>query len=229
MRSSYFAIASALLLLSDFVHAAQLFRFQLLPGKSALSYVVGSGEESLVLRAQVSGSVEFQLLDDRSVISTAFDLRIEGPIRDMDGSLVIDVPFKVGDKLADYLDVDFTSAAGLGSLPRAFGNQPVGSPAAYVGPDVTRDGWLTDLGQSFYTVHAVNANLSWFTLSSTARAPLPGTFSVSPISEAVLRDGEIQTPSFLVIPNIRLVPEPAVGMLLCVALLTALKTVRREL
>jgi hypothetical protein len=202
-------------------HAAQTFAYRLLPGQSTLRYATLVGDEHREIYGSVSGTFSFVLNADDTITASTFDLTIEGPFYDGTLEAPDSIPFAAGDKLADYLSVDFASALGLTFTLPQFNGQP-GPPYAVVGPDAHTDGESVFLGTSYYNIRTLDRDPTEFILEATARDGIEGSFQIFPqtfVTEEVATNtnglgGILVIPRLVVVPNVALIPEPTSAVLL---------------
>jgi hypothetical protein len=222
MRSIVFALVASLgafALTPRSASAAETFTYRLLPGKNTLVYTLFSDEGNRQLLSGVSGSFEFVLHDDNTIATTAFDLTIEGPILDDVLAPVDDAPFAAGDKLADYLTVDFSATSGFTfGAPTLSGAPP--QQQAWVGPEAVREEGGISLGFSYYHLGPLELARNVFTLEGQARPELGGSFRIitadvsgpppiGPIDHELFGPIYVQPSIALLGPNVERVPEPA--------------------
>lgn len=198
--------------------AAETYAYRLIPENTHLIYTQRVDAGYIQILASVSGRIGFEVHDDGTIATSAFDLTIEGPLTDVLRQPVDDAFFAPGDKLADYLTIDFAQAAGV-APPRRFWNGAIMSTAAYVGPDVSVDGGSVELGDAFYTVDGLEYDPTWLTVQAPALPQFGGWFSVQSHTEPASSGGEVQAPGISMIPNLQRVPEPRAAAQLAVALL----------
>lgn len=232
MKSVVCAVAASLvgLVLSPrLAPAAETFTYRLLPGKNLLLHTILADEGNRELYASVGGLFQFTLHDDNSITTTAFDLTIEGPILDDLLAPVDEAPFAAGDKLADYLLVDFAATSGFAYEAPPHNGAPA-QKQAWVGPEVAREGGAISAGLSHYHLGPLEHARNVFSLDALARPELGGSFRImtSDVTTTTLPGQPIDPgdffaihlPSFLVLlgPNVERVPEPAAATLLMVGI-----------
>lgn len=228
MKPVVVALAASLVALtcsSRFAPAAETFTYRLLPGKNTLVHTILSDEGNRQIIAGVGGSFEFVLHDDDSITTTGFDLTIEGPFHDDVLAPVEDAPFAAGDKLADYLAVDFAATSGFGYRPPSLGGAPT-QQKAWVGPDAERDGGSISLGLSYYHLGPLELTRNVFWLEGLARPELGGSFRIvtadqtaptfpgEPLDPGHWFPIDVQPSLVLLGPNVERVPEPAAATML---------------
>ncbi len=198
--------------------AAETYAYQLIPKRTHLIYTLLADGGNVQIFASVSGRIGFTVHDDGSITTSAFDLTIEGPLLDDLQQPIATAFFAPGDKLADFLAVDFAHTSGLAWPIEGLNGAPPANTAAFVGPDVSADDGGAELGHAFYRIESLESDPTWLTVHTPALPQFGGWFSVQPDDEPASSGGGIQLPAVRIIPNLQRVPEPDAATLLAFAL-----------
>lgn len=203
--------------------------YELIPDQNTLRYAVQRSEAWQVVYTGVEGFFQFEINGNGEIVSQKFDLTITGPIYDSLLEPVDWAPFAPGDALADYLAVDFADTTGLEVATIPFnGVENNGLTQAYVGPDVVGDSSMMSLGKNYYHINRLDIDPTYFFFEAQAREDLGGSFRIFPPDDASQPiyppftfpiPGEGNLPPYPIysavtmvawlLPNVRLVPEPA--------------------
>lgn len=197
--------------------AAQSYAYQLIPGQNKASYTINVGQTPRRVFVGLSGRVEFDLNDDLSIVGRVFDLTLEGPF-DYGVHGPFDwAPFAPGDKLADYLAADFSTASGSSTMVTGTDGVTTGPFFASVYP-VLDDGSSSN-GNS-YMIDSLAVKEAGLYFFADARAEIGGAFRLWPPIDFVHADPGDPTAGFdsLVSANVQRIPEPAAAAMLAAGL-----------
>ena len=215
---------------------SKTYTYELIPEKNTLRYAIQELDTWHVVYTGVEGSFQFHVDGGGAIVSKKFDLTITGPFHDSLLEPVDSAPFAPGDALADFLAVDFANTTGLKvpSIPLNGVQEPYITETAYVGPDVVGGSNMDSLGKSHYHINQLEIDPAIFFFHAEARTEVGGFFSIFPPTDpstptfpfmtfSISFQGEEDSPNpiylapdnleldyiAMLLPNVRLVPEPA--------------------
>jgi hypothetical protein len=194
--------------------AAQTFTYELIPNRSIILYRTGPELQPRDIYSHVAGRIGFTIHDDGSVVTNLFDVAFQGSPFDLTLNEVLDAPFQAGDALSDYLSVDFVNSPGLAQWSLPIDANSPSFRNVYVGPQVAGDDLQMFMGLNFFRTYSLNAETS-LEIRAHAREEIGGQFRLAPLLERLPpNENGIWIPLGVVVPNLKLVPEPASLMLI---------------
>lgn len=183
------------------VYGGGRYVYEMIPGRGQIRYTFEDGDAVKVVHTGLSGRVAFDLNDDYTLTGRAFDLTLDGPFDYGFWGPYDWAPFAPGDRLADYLAVDFASAKGGVSRLKDEHDVPW-LLGARMGPLP-----VNDFALGSYIIGSLRSELAGLMLWAVGSSDIGGEFRIiSPSNDNWENPG---TSAGRDLPNVRRVPEPS--------------------